>query len=960
MSNSVNPGDQQNNTNKEFLFRFQEENTCKVSSSFLEKHPECILNDFIQIDGEEEEDDGIYIDYTVHYPELLISIIEGESSDTPLDDTIDVSLLKNDFLALFPDRDGRTGIDVNTLSKPIFDYCSKSKDSICHCKTPVYSCAPTSDSDTYQNEIVDTMNFQDKYVYIVSGQLSDSKINELKQLRRYFSFFNFVAISIESTFTLDLDITTVINDQYLTIFPNLPSLHIRFLYYKKKDIDVHEVAFNYKEKEETHYIYKMNLYNMYNASFVKWILNNPYKDTIEEVIYNDSDAITQYMSIFKNNLYPSIKNIHFSYYIIRKQNMNSLKGTIKKLSVPTVECLSFENVPIGRYICERIPMIISYVNNTSFPNMKRISFQGGILFYINIPINISSIASFYESNVFTSCLKNTELFEEINLKVMPSSIEFKNLRFVQKVIENSSLPPVEKLFITRKRDWLFCRQSHNFTNNQEQWNSLSSLFNRLSTSLHELNIEENISANTIQDMIELFTPLTFTKLTNLKLIHNEPITFMPSLLLFLSSSSYPSLQSLTIQCESFNNQVPTENITLSFEDLKKQSIHLKMPCLKTLTFTKLYFNSESLLSTLTLFLTSCPSMEQLTFESCWFDNQCDNALLTVAKQGLMKHIQYIYFDCIQKEYNDDSEYTSFFIPRYFCNLEKGQLSSLNSLYFSKFKFTIDDFQSYVSLFTNHIIPSTCFSLTIPNKSYIPKIIIPSEGMNYLLDAIKDKKMTHLTTINLKYTSISLENLERFISYLNKEYLPNLKYFLISLDDNDKSVDYINPLIEHMELVECKQLCYKIFFSHYLKTIESKYDVPNNNNNFNNINDNDNNNNNNNFFFRKSNSQSRNTLNKTARVVTGTSAAPLGTIITDNKRNIDNTVNDNDDNSDNDNDDDDSSSEAVDMTEEKTNNDTNTSNPAVYNYGKKNKNKSKANNWNQGTRRRNNYWRYDSS
>ncbi|KAK8812412.1 hypothetical protein WA158_007646 [Blastocystis sp. Blastoise] len=492
------------NMNKKYIFCFQEENVCIVTNEFLEKHPECILNDFIQIDGE-EEDDEIYIDYTVHYPELLISIIEGESSDTPLDDTIDVSLLKNDFLTLFPDRDGRTSVAVNTLSKPIFDYCSKSKDSICHCKTPVYSCAPTSDSDTYQNKIVDTMNFQDKYVYIVSGQLSDSKINELKQLSRYFSFFNFITISIESTFTLDLDITTVINNQYLTIFPNLPSLHIRCI-----------------------------LYVLYDEYFVDWILDNPYKDTIEEIYYSNTDSLTNYLSIFRDNFYPSIKNIHFSYNSLQTYSLSTIPKQLSTLYSTTVETLSFDYININENLREQIPMIISGITKTCFPNMKKISFYKVLCLKVEI---------------FKNCTKNSEIFEEINLKGMnsygicdfinayingvfpnlqyinidylPINVPLPVLSFYQTIFNKRIINTIDKLII----DY----------NDRIRWNSLS-FFSKISSTIQKLSINSNINSNTINDMIELFTPLVFTKLRQFQL-NVEPISFLPSLLLLLSSPS---------------------------------------------------------------------------------------------------------------------------------------------------------------------------------------------------------------------------------------------------------------------------------------------------------------------------------------------------------------------------------------------------------------------------------------
>ncbi|KAK8810560.1 hypothetical protein WA158_007135 [Blastocystis sp. Blastoise] len=863
MNNSVNIDSQSNNLEikSKYLCRFQEENTCLISLEFLERYPECILNEFIKTNKENTENE-IYVDFTIHYPDLLISIINEEFSDSPLDDSIDFSLLRDDYFTLFPNRNGKINETSKTLCKPIVDYCYKSKDIIRNYDPSIYSCNPNKSSGTFCSHMVHTLNSQDKYVYIVNGDFNEKKINELKKLSLYLTFFDFVVVCIQSTITYDLDIATIVNTRHLTIFPSLPSLDILFHYYTMDTLCTRDVCFSFKENRntvpKTYYMYKINLFKMHDPPFVKWILNNPYKDTIEEVNYSETDALTEYMSIFKKNFYPSIKNIHFS-----------------------------EDLNIDVDMEKQIPRIISFFKKNRFPNLKKISFQG-------------CISNGY---LLTNCTKSTELFEEINLKgasyffisdcikaikkglfpewkhimidKLPPTIIFDDLIGFQSISERILLPPIYTLTITSKAGLLGFKFFNNLNQFDERWNSLFSLFGKISKTLKQLFIEKNMSVNTIQDMIELFTPLTFTKLTNLDLNCDDPITFMPSLLLFLSSSSYPSLQSLTIQCESFNNQVPTEYIQLSFEDLQKQSIHLKMPCLKTLTFTNLYFNSESLRSTLALFLTSCPSMEQLTFESCGFDNQCDNALLTVAKQGLMKHIQYLNFDSFTVNLNNKPEYTSFFVPRYFCNLEKGQLSSLNSLYYSYLKFTTEDFQNYVSLFTNHIIPSTCFSLTNPNDTNYSKTIIPSEGINYLLDAIKEKKMTHLTMINLEYGKMSLAALRQFISYLNKDYLPHLTHFYIDLRKNEITND-IEPLMNHNELVKSQQLHYKI--SSLSKTLqnESKTYIPER------IIDS--------FLEPYKEKESIRLLNTTENVLNESSKESLGTIVTGSKRHIENEIN----------------------------------------------------------------------
>ncbi|KAK8791826.1 hypothetical protein WA158_005203 [Blastocystis sp. Blastoise] len=752
-----------------FLFRFQEENTCIVSSEFLKKCPECILSHFSQLD-EEDKDEGIFVDFTVHYPNILISMINGEYNEKYSDDDIDNSLLKNDFLTLFPHKSENSDFITSILCKPIFDYCSKSNDSICCCNTYEYSYNSDNNSDASYNMTVDTMNFQDKYVYVISGNLNNTKINELKKLSRYFVFFKFETVSIESIFTPDLDITTVINNQYLSIFPNLPSFYIRFMYNNKNHNDVHEVSFSYIQKEMnssmTYSIYKMNLYSIYDPSFVHWIMKNPFQNTIKEIIFNTT---------------------------------------------------------IDSLCCQQIPVILSTIHSNNLLNINRISFQRA---------NITNTC------LFTKCLNYTNIFEQINIKGINKdslldfiisiqqglfqnikhiemddldlSIPFKDLVGLKKLLDKAPVPISILSIGTQEGQYGIFGTSYSQKTYKVKWTDFSLLFRELSSTVEELNILDNITSETINDMTNLFKPLIFMSLKKLQLTYNESMSFLPSLLFFLSSSFYPSLQTLFINSKICTSSISQGNQIFTFNSLQNNHIQLHMPTLVHLQVSKLCFTSEILQIFLTLFLNNCPFLKELTFQECKFDIQCEEIFYTLANKGLLKNIQQISFESILFNFIPSRGFISVFLPRRFVHLNKDQLKSLTKLYYSNTSFTVEDFKSYVDLFIKRIIPSTCLSLTNPQvitHSNKDIIICPAKGIEYLLQAIQQKQLTHLTIINLNYTYLTYDILVQISTYLNKEYLPELSQLYIHFNCNSEILNKVQSMINQVELVISNQLHY---------------------------------------------------------------------------------------------------------------------------------------------------------
>ncbi|KAK8797123.1 hypothetical protein WA158_004333 [Blastocystis sp. Blastoise] len=731
--------------NKQFLFRFQQENTCRVSKEFLVEFPECLLNNFINLNNEEEDDDEIYIDYTVHYPELLISIIQNKPFSIPSESDIDASYLRSDFITLFPHQDFKYLSLAPHLCKPIFDYCSKSNDIICCCTTPEYSCVPRKDfrKTIPNNKIVDIMNFQDKYVYIVSGQLNDSKINELKQLSRFFAFFNFISISIQSTFTDDLDITTVVNNQYLTIFPNLPSLHIQFFDYKNNDIDVHEVSFNYKKKDDV-----------------------------------DSKTKFPYLQLFKKKFYPSLKNMHFSNDYAKGNSGNYFEQLLTKHCFPNVECISISNLNPNNNVASQICTIIASIDKIHFPKIKKLSFQGNI--------NMICMERLINSLI-------NELFfylQKIELDDFQFVVTLRILPCLQTLLDKGLTQPITNLSIC-----CLYHARHNY--------NLGLYFNET---------PNYIQSDTIDDVIELFTPLVFIKLNSLYVNYNKTENDLQYILRFLSSSSYPALESLSICEDSFHKESSKTNNENKFKDINDQSIDFKMPKLNKLSLISIDFSPELLESLLMLFINKCPLIEQITFQKCTFQMECSDTLYNLASQRLLENIQFLEFDFCQINSELPKTHMDFFIPSHFINLTKHQLKSLKTLYYSGIHFTQEDFINYVNFYVKHIIPSTSLSLTDPTNisdAYNNSITVTPAAINFLFDSIQNMQLKHLTTISFLYANIPFNIFEHFSSYLTKQYLPNLCKLYMKLNCNKSFFEDVKMLMSHSELVIANQLKYRI-------------------------------------------------------------------------------------------------------------------------------------------------------
>ncbi|KAK8797630.1 hypothetical protein WA158_005976 [Blastocystis sp. Blastoise] len=749
-----------NKRNEKFVFRFQEENTCEVSSSFLDKYPECILNSLTNVCDDDDISEGIYVDFPVHYPEILVSILSDDVLDIIDTSKIDIKQLELDFQILFPNERQNGHSLATKICQPIFDYCSKSKDIICCCEKPIYSNDSLCESDN--NILVEKMNFDDKYVYIINDEYTD----------------------------LNFDLTTILTDKYLTIFNPSTTFHIQFICKKKKNADIHQVSFNYKEQNnknnKTFTVYKMNLYKLYNTAFIHWILNNPYKDTIEEVLYGELDNLTQYLSIFKNNLYPHIKNIYFSEYFIPKKSASTYKNLFKTIYSPTVECISFEGVYIDDYISQRIDMIISFINKTCFPNMKKISFQSAT----------------FDKNSFFLSGDNTDIFTEINLLTIPKCIPFPYLSALQLLLTKGLTIPAHSLTIICSDYERIIEE--NDPNNQLinidiQWKSLYPLFQKISVELQQLTLKYTPN-NDFEDMIPLFSSLKFTNLKELCVEYSGCIHLCSSLFSFLSTSSYPSLQTLKIKaiklhCPHSQSDQTTKNHSIKFEELENHPMTLNAPLLKNIILFKSYFSQELLHFCLLQLLKNNLSIRHLDFQECNFDKECSTTFYTAANEFLFANIEHLEF-----------YYPSVFglgwhsyLLRDFSILKNNQLASLKKLYYIYSSLSYEAFTSYIDLYTQHIIPSTELSL----------------------QDHREEKQSSYMCVPSEDIQLSVDNFLQLCTYLSTEYLPHLLHLYLSVGSDYGTTYPLDEEMKSVQLVRTKQLsywiyhCFKIYKNDYL-------------------------------------------------------------------------------------------------------------------------------------------------
>ncbi|KAK8812411.1 hypothetical protein WA158_007645 [Blastocystis sp. Blastoise] len=214
-------------------------------------------------------------------------------------------------------------------------------------------------------------------------------------------------------------------------------------------------------------------------------------------------------------------------------------------------------------------------------------------------------------------------------------------------------------------------------------------------------------------------------------------------------------------------------------------------------------------------------------------------------------------------------------------------SELKELTFTRISFTVKDFKRYIDLFSNHIILSTSLSLVDIDTfydEYKDITVIPKEGIKYLIKRIKQKKLTHLTSINIEYTTIKLKVFKRFITYLTSEYLPQLSQLKIKIKCSHKLIDKVRQSIDKTQLVQINQLIYTVYTKHehisnrrhIYHHVSSLHELS-----YSTLSSNDN--------------PNRNTQTRIYPIINRVHTPPLGTIIMGIKRNIDNiedTTNDN--------------------------------------------------------------------